>query len=41
MLGYTYIQRLAEEPGFREKEDEVFKKIEDAKVKYTYQYSSP
>lgn len=41
MLGCTYMQRLADEPGFQEKEDEVFRMIEDAKEQYGYKYSSP
>ena len=41
MLGATYVQRLKDEAGFEEQEEEVFKKIEDAKVQYGYKYSSP
>ena len=41
MLGATYVQRLKDEPGFKEQEDEVFKKIEEAKSQYGYMYCSP
>ena len=41
MLGRPYTQRIAEDIVFEAQEDDAFKKIEDAKFRYGYKYSSP
>jgi glutathione S-transferase len=38
---YSYPKRLAEEEGFKEKEEEVRKFLQEAKEKYGYKYASP
>lgn len=41
LLGAGYARRLVDEPGFKEREDELVQLIEKAKAQYGYKYSSP
>ena len=41
LLGAAYRQRLEDEPEFKEKEEELFERVDAAKKQYGYKYSSP
>lgn len=41
VLGQSYLQRIGEDTGLKQQEEELFEKIEEAKARYGYKYFSP